>query len=298
MNVSRSDVSQTDPAVGTLRVTGGVRRDAAPCTVMLSSPPRAARGREGEWLFVLIDLTGPATPHLYREMREVVSQEYWSASGSITAAMRRAAAAANRHLFQFNLRAASPNRCYGGLVGAVLHGEDIFILHAGPGRACVLRRNQFECFPRGGQLPHLGMGVVADVRLYHSFAALGDTLLLASFSLVQAAGDGGLARVLPRADLQEVLTGLEQVGSGADFTALVARLALPFVAPAPKVPQPVAVPRPAAQPREAVASTSPRAKEPPARETPWQSISARVTEGLRSTRPPESLPLAPLDLPP
>jgi hypothetical protein len=188
MNVSRSDASQTDPAVGMLRVAGGVRRDAAPCAVMLPSPPRAARGREGERLFVLVDLTGPATPHLYREMREVVVQEYWSTSGSVTAAMRRAAAAANRHLFQFNLKAASPRRCYGGLVGAVLHGEDIFILHAGPGRACVLRRNQFECFPRGEQLPHLGMGVVADVRLYHTFAALGDTLLLASFSLVQAVG--------------------------------------------------------------------------------------------------------------
>jgi hypothetical protein len=293
MNVSRSSASQTDPAIGTLRVASGVRRDAAPCAVMLSSPSRAARGREGERLFILVDLTGPATPHLYREMREVVAREYWSTSGSVTAAMRRAAAAANRHLFQFNLKAASPRRCYGGFVCAVLHGEDIFILHAGPGRACVLRRDQFECFPpHGGQLPHLGMGVVADVRLYHTFAALGDTLLLASSSLAQAAGDGGLARVLPRAGLHEVLAGLEQVGTGVDFTALVARLALPSVVP------PTETPRPAAASREAAATPPPRAEGSVAREAPWQSISARVTEGLRSTRPPESRPLAPLDLPP
>jgi hypothetical protein len=304
MNGSRSSASQADPAIGTLRVAGGVRRDAAPCVVVLSSPPRAARGRDGERLFALIDLTGSATLHLYREMREVVAQEYWSASGSVTAAMRRAAAAANRHLFQFNLRAASPNRCYGGLVSAVLHGEDIFVLHAGPGRTCVLRRNQVECFPRGGQLPHLGMGVVADVRLYHTFAAVGDTLLLASSSLVQAAGEGGLARVLPRADLQEVLTGLEQVGGGVDFTALVARLPLPSAVSSAETTRavaasrPVAVPRPATQPREAVVPIPARAEEPAAREAPWQSISARVTEGLRSTRPPESRPLAPLDLPP
>jgi hypothetical protein len=292
MNVSRSSDSQTDPAVDTLRVVGGVRRDAAPCTGMLSPPPRAARGREGERLFILLDLTGPATPHLYREMREVVTQVYWSTSGSVTAAMRRAAAAANRHLFQFNLRAVSPSRCYGGFVGAVLRGEDIFILHAGPGRTCVLRRNQCECFPRSEQLPHLGMGVVADVRLYHTFAALGDTLLLASSSLAQAAGDDGLARVLPRADLQEVLAGLEQVGASVDFTALVARLALPFVIPSIESPQPTAVSR------GTVASTPPQAKGPPARETPWQSISARVTEGLQSTRRPESRSRASLDLPP
>lgn len=292
MNVSRSSDSQTDPAVDTLRVVGGVRRDAAPCAVMLSPPPRAARGREGERLFVLLDLTGPATPHLYREMREVVTQVYWSTSGSVTAAMRRATAAANRHLFQFNLRAVSPSRCYGGLVGAVLRGEDIFILHAGPGRTCVLRRNRCKCFPRGGQLPHLGMGVVADVRLYHTFAALGDTLLLASSSLAQAAGDDGLARVLPRADLQGVLAGLEQVGASVDFTALVARLALPSVVPSTESPQPTAVTR------ETVAPTPPQAKEPPTREIPWQSISTRVTEGLQSTRRPESHSRASLDLPP
>ncbi len=292
MNVSKSSESQTNPAVGTLRVVGGVRRDAAPCAVVLTPPPRAARERGGEQLFVLLDLTGPAALHLYREMREVVAQEYWFASGSVTAAMRRAAAAANRHLFQFNLRATSSRRCYGGLVMAVLHGEDIFVLHAGPGRTCVLHRNQVDCFPRGEQLPHLGMGVVADVRLYHAFAALGDTLLLASPSLAQAAGDDALARVLPRANLHGVLTGLEQVGAGIDFTALVARLAPPPVTPS------VEAPRPAAVSREAVSPTPRRPEKPVARKAPWQSISARVTEGLQSTHPLERRPLAPREVPP
>jgi hypothetical protein len=292
MNVSKSSESQTNPAVGTLRVVGGVRRDAAPCAVVLTPPPRAAREREEEQLFVLLDLTGPAALHLYREVREVVAQEYWFASGSVTAAMRRAAAAANRHLFQFNLRATSPRRCYGGLVMAVLHGEDIFVLHAGPGRTCVLRRNQFECFPRGEQLPHLGMGMVADVRLYHAFAALGDTLLLTSSSLAQAAGDAGLARVLPRTNLHGVLTGLEQVGAGIDFTALVARLAPPPIAPSTEAPWPVAVSR------EAMPLTPPRPEKPAVRKAPWQPISARVTEGLQSMHPPERRPLAPREVPP
>jgi hypothetical protein len=306
MNVSGSVDSQTSSVVGTLRVADGVRRDAGPCATMSTAPPRAARGREGERLCFLLDLAGPATPHLYREMREVVVQEYWATSGSVTAAMRRAAAAANRHLFRFNLRVASPNRCYGGLTCAVLHGEDIFILHAGPGRSGVLHRGRFEAFPRDGQLPHLGMGVVADMRLYHAFAAAGDTLLLASSSIVQAAGDEGLARVLPRTDVREVLAGLEQVGAGVDFTALVARLAPPSVAPSFEAPRPVARPVPA--PRSAAPALPP--KEPAAREVPgtqeapgapgapWQSISARVTEGLQSPRRREARPPAPPDLPP
>jgi hypothetical protein len=275
---------QTDPVVGALRVAKGTRRDAAPCAAMLASPPRAARGRDGERLFILLDLTGPATPHLYRELREVVAQEHWSTGGSVTAAMRRAAAAANRHLFQFNLSAAPSERCYGGFTCAVLHGEDIFILQAGPGRACVLRRNQFECFPRGGELPHLGMGLVADVRLYHTFAAVGDTLLLASSSLAQTAGEDGLARVLPRPNVDGVLAGLEQVGAGVDFTALVARLTLPSAAPQAAVaPQAV---------------VTPQAGATPARETPWRSISARITEGLQRTQPVKPRPIEFPDLPP
>jgi hypothetical protein len=291
MNVSGSADFQTDPVFGTLRVAGGTRWDAAPCAVMMAPPPRVARGRADERLFILLDLTGPVTPHLYREMREVVAQEYWSTSGSVTAAMRQAAAAANRHLFQFNLSVDSSNRCYGGLICAVLHGEDIFIVHAGPGRACVLRRNQFDCFPRGGELPHLGMGVVADVRLYHAFAAVGDTLLLASSSLARAAGDAGLARVLPRADVDEVLTGLEQVGAGVDFIALVARLVLP--APAPRA---VATPRASVVPSQPTVAP-PQPEVPADRETSWRSISARVTEGLQRTRS-QTTRAEPLDLPP
>ncbi len=285
MNVSGSTDFQANPLVGAVRVAGGARRDAAPCAAMVAPPSRAARGREGERLFILLDLTGSAPAHLYREMREVVSREYWATGGSVTAAMRRAAAAANRHLFQFNLSTASSGRCYGGMTCAVLHSEDIFILQTGPGRACVLRRNQFTCFAGDEELPHLGMGVVADVRLYHAFAASGDTLLLASSSLAQAAGEEGLARVLPRAAVDEVLTGLEQVGAGVDFTALVARLALPSAAP-----------RAVALPRAAVAP--PRAKEPAARETPWRSISAKVTEGLQRSRPVQPRPAEPSALPP
>jgi hypothetical protein len=292
MNVSGSADFQTNPVFGTLRVAGGTRWDAAPCAVMMAPPPRVARGRAAERLFILLDLTGPVTPHLYREMREVVAQEYWSTSGSVTAAMRQAAAAANRHLFQFNLSVDSFNRCYGGLICAVLHGEDIFIVHAGPGRTCVLRRNQFDCFPRGGELPHLGMGIVADVRLYHAFAAIGDTLLLASSSLARAAGDAGLARVLPRADVDEVLTALEQVGAGVDFIALVARLVLP--APAPRA---VAPPQAAVVPSRPV--VAPLQPETPAdRETSWRSISVQVTEGLQRTRSQTARPAEPRDLPP
>jgi len=217
-----------EPIVGTLRSIGGTRlEDAAPYAVTLTPPPRAARGRAGEHLLILLHLTGPASPHLYRELREVVARTYWSATGSITAGLRQAAAAANRYLFYTNLHATPSDRCNGGLICAVLHDDDVFILQAGPGRACFLRGERLECFSRGEEPLSLGMGRMADVHLYHAFIAPGDTLLLASPVLIREAGEEAIARVLPRAEVQEVMEGLEQVGAGIDFVALVVRWALP-----------------------------------------------------------------------
>lgn len=246
MDVVDSVVRPVKPIVGTLRVVGGTSLDAAARAAALPPPHRVARGREGEQLFILLNLVGSAPPHLYRELREVIAQMYWSTTGSITAALRQVAVAVNRRLFEFNLRASSSDRCYGGLACAVLHGDDFFIMLAGPIRACVVHDGRIECFPGGEELPHLGMGALARERLFHAFAALGDTLLLSSPSLIQGAdddaGNGVIARVLLRAQMQEVLAGLQQVGAGADFTALVARLApspAPMRAVTPQMQAPV-----------------------------------------------------------
>jgi hypothetical protein len=268
MSELKATSPSVEPVVGTLRFANGARRDAMSSAAMLSPPLEAARGREGERLFLLLDLTGPAPAHLYREMRETVAQAYWLTGGSITAALRQAATAANRHLFQFNLYAAPSDRCYGGLACAVLRGEDFFLLVTGPARACVFHQGVLECFPRGEELPHLGMGRLPKVRLYHTFAALGDTLLLASPALVEAAEHVGLARVLPRMNTQEVLAGLEQVGAGAEFTALVGRLSVPS-----EVPKSVALP-----------VFAPQVEVPTLRKPQRPSLRDRVAERLQRDR--------------
>ncbi|MDY7079994.1 MAG: hypothetical protein SXV54_24205 [Chloroflexota bacterium] len=233
MNSTNSTNSATEPVVGTLRVADGLGvKDVAPYATTLSPPPHAARSREGERLFILLDLVGPVSPHLYRELREVVTQTYWAATGSITAALRQAAAAANRHLFQVNLHADPSDRYDGGLSCAVLRDEDLFILRAGPAHACFLHEGYLECFSRGEALSPLGTGQLADARLHHTFTAPGDKLLLASSPLIQGAGAAGISRVLALAGVQDVLEGLEQVGAGVDFTALVVRWPLPGEAPA------------------------------------------------------------------
>ena len=295
---------QSAISVGTLRVAGGTRlEDAAPYAAALTPPPRAARGRQDERLFILLDLTGPASPHLYRELREVVVQTYWGTGGSITAALRQAAAAASRHLFQANLRVpADPTRvlkerCYGGLTCAVLHDDELFILQAGPAWAGLLHGKYLRCFPRGVETVQprtveIGMGPLADVRLYHTFVATGDTLLLTSPALMQEIGGTGLARVLPRASVSEVLEGLEQVGAGADFAALVVCWAPPeetsmlseVETPQPLPPSPkreMPSPEPPAPPSPKPPSPEPPARPKPARE-PGPCLGERLQGGIRS----------------
>ncbi len=226
MNPTSSVARRIKPIVGTLRVSGGTRlKDATPYTVALSPPSRAASGREDEHLFILLELTGPLPSRLYRELREVVAQTYWSTGGSITAALRRAAASANRHLFQANLHSAPADRYEGGLSCAVLHGDDMFVLRSGPGWTCFLHGESLECFSCDEELVPLGVKRVANTRLHHTFVAPGDRLVLASSALTSVVGEAGLARVLPRPKVQDVLEGLEQIGGGVDFTALVVHCA-------------------------------------------------------------------------
>ncbi|MBU0703590.1 MAG: hypothetical protein KKC18_06960 [Chloroflexi bacterium] len=236
MNATNRTAPQIEPVVGALRVAGGASLDADVCAVALPPPPRAARGREEEHLFILLNLSGPVSPHLYRELRERAAQTYWATSGSVTAALRQASAAVSRHLFHANLHSDPSSRCYGGLACAASHGEDLFILQAGPVQVCALRGDSLECFC-DDELPQLGVGPLTAVRLYHTNVAIGDTLLLTSPALFQEASREVLARVLNRAEVREVVAGLEQIGAVANLVTLVARWSA-VQAKAPATPKP------------------------------------------------------------
>ena len=213
-----------DPTVGILRTADSMRtEDDALDTATMTAPPRAARGREGERLFVLLTLAGSASAHPYRELLEVVTRRYWATSGSTTAALRVAATAASQHLFQLNLSSSASNRSYGGLTCVVQRGSELFILQAGSGHACVLHNGVLSFFPDHEESPNIGMAPLPEVLLNHALVTTGDTLLLTSAELVGVAGREAISRVLATPGLQELLAGLEQVGAGARHSALVAR---------------------------------------------------------------------------
>ena len=208
------------PTGGSLYLVDGDRQgDTAPGTAMETAPARAARVRRGDHLFVLIHLDGPTARSLSRQLRTIVTQTYWESSGSITAALRRAVSAANRHLFQANLTAPD-GRCTGGLVCAVARGEDLLVVRAGPIEAYHLHDGDLVRLTADAPPLPLGTGQVADVRLYHAFLAEDDALLLASSA---PADDGDIARALAQPTVEDALDVLARSNAGGDFSALVVR---------------------------------------------------------------------------
>ena len=127
------------------------------------------------------------------------------------AALRLAAGAANRRLYQVNSRAAPAEQCHGSLVCAVLLGEELFVLQAGPAGACLFHQGRLRRFAHGDEIAPLGTGQSPDTRIHHTYVAPGDKLLLASPPLMRAIGDDGLIRVLARVEVDEALDGLEQI---------------------------------------------------------------------------------------
>jgi len=219
------DQPDVTPVTGSRRITDGARIDDASPAGAFSPPPRSPRSGSGERLLILLELTNNDSLHRRRELRQTIAQTYWESSGSITAGLRRAAAAANRQLFWDNLSATPKERCYAGLTCAIVRENDVFLLQAGPSFACIItQRGEMFIYPRAKRLAHMGIGQTVDTRLDHAFVAPGDRLLIASPALYRAAGPDALSRVLPRPDLNEILDGLEQVAGGTDFSALVARL--------------------------------------------------------------------------
>jgi hypothetical protein len=79
-----------DSLVGEVHLIEGVRQSTTPATGVFTAPRRAARGREDDMLYVLIDLLGDVSSADLNTVMEQATRAYWSMQGSVTAALRAA----------------------------------------------------------------------------------------------------------------------------------------------------------------------------------------------------------------
>ena len=147
-----------DSLVGEVHLIEGVRQSTTPATGVFTAPRRAARGREDDMLYVLIDLLGDVSSADLHAVREQATRAYWAMQGSVTAALRAALTAANQWLMDYNTRAPLPERLTGGMACAVLRGSEAYVAQAGPTSVFIRQGNAIEAYPArdAEPLPSIG----------------------------------------------------------------------------------------------------------------------------------------------
>src|SRR5512139_98089 len=216
-----------DSLVGEVHLIGGVRQSITPATGVFTAPRRAARGREDDTLYVLIDLLGDVSSADLHAVMEQATHAYWSSQGSVTAALRAALTAANQWLMEHNTHASLPERLTGGIVCAVLRGSDAYAAQAGPTSVFIRRGNDIEAYPArdAEPLPAIGTTRALEMRYAHAHLQPGDTLLLADAHFGAYTPLEAVSSALAQVSVDKALDNLEKLIGKGDLIALVAQAA-------------------------------------------------------------------------
>ncbi len=179
-----------------LRFKEGARsRHPSPDATVAAAQPNVLEDA-GSQIAVMVDLT-PQLPYRSREIRTLVVKTYWTSSGSIVARLRRALAAANRHLVDFNDKASAGNKCSGSITCAVFSEEELFLGQVGAAYAYVVHpadaetspagRVTFELFPKRDRLLiPLGATVPPVIHIGYTVMQPGSVACLATTRIAEA----------------------------------------------------------------------------------------------------------------
>jgi len=213
-----------EAVVGELHIVGGARQSVTLPTAALVAPRRAARGRTGDILFVLVELRGPA-PLPYQALMDRIEAAYWSTPGTVTSALRAALTAANDWLMDHNVQATVANRFHAGVSCAVLREAEILIAQAGPAAAYLAHHGQVERFPaRDVVVPAMGISRGIEVRFSHASLSPGDTLLLCDSATAERTSEEAVTRSIVYTGVEAALQSLEKLAGAegqGDLIALV-----------------------------------------------------------------------------
>ena len=128
--------------IGELYLLDGVVQTpaAVPGLLVQPAPKKTARGRDRDYLFVHLTLTG--RPEEYAEAAQTmlaqIRETYFQSTGSITAALRKAILAANQWLLRTNLTKGAATR-QGAIMCAVLREQELFMVQSGEAFALIAR---------------------------------------------------------------------------------------------------------------------------------------------------------------
>ena len=183
--------------------------DSAPGILALPAPKKAARGRENDFLFVHLTLSGQAqeTAELEQDLVEGLTSQYFSNTGGVTSALRRAVLSTNERLLRHNMETRA--RHEGALTCAVLHRGELYSIQVGEGLAFLGHNFGVERVPVQSQesLTPLGRSAGIDVRFAFHQLQNGDMMLLTDPRLAHLSSEA-LAAVLVDTEIESGLESL------------------------------------------------------------------------------------------
>jgi hypothetical protein len=155
-------------------------------------------------------------------LAQLSAQAYYGTPGSVTSAIREAAAIVNDRLIDTNQREDSPTQFQGNWMAAVLRGQDLYVGQAGRGQAILIRPGSVTRFSSqdAAERP-LGINISPFIRYHHLEIKAGDLVVLstASSEIWSEATLSGLTTL----SLDQAIDRLV-AASGQDLTGLLARI--------------------------------------------------------------------------
>ncbi len=206
--------------------SGQSQPEAPPGLAVFSAPRKAARGREKDTLFLCLGLRArhPIPTEQFSELLDLATQAYFNFPGSVTSALRQALTVVNQQLLTSNLHAASTAGglpVQGGLICAVLRGEDFYAVQSGNGIGLVAHRHALERFPTLFSRS-LGLSQSPDVQYFHTVVQAEDYFCLCN-AAPEGWNDKSLLGLGGLTTLTLVLERLKETAN-SDFAALAGRL--------------------------------------------------------------------------
>lgn len=199
---------------------------AVPGLLAQPAPQKPARGRERDFLFVHLSLSGPheETTDLTRQLVDKLGKQFFATTGSVTSALRRSVLETNEQLLRHNLATRTPHE--GALSCAVLHGSELYTLQVGEGLAFVGHNFGVERLPAKPpqHLTPLGRSAGIDIRFVYHQLQSGDMMLLADPRLAHLTGTA-LAPVLVDTEIESGLDSLMGVVAGDTARLLLVEFA-------------------------------------------------------------------------
>jgi len=168
---------------GQLYIINGALQDpdSVPGLLAQSVPAKAARGRQQDFLFAHLTLSGQIdeTTGLAKDLLDSVSNIFYQTPGSVTAALRKAIIETNKELLGHNLRGES--KTYeGAITCAVLRGQELYMAQTGEALALIGHNFGIERLPAStpNRVTPMGRTAGLDIRYFHNWLQPGDILML------------------------------------------------------------------------------------------------------------------------